>query len=256
MIKFNPDKFQQNLDKLPKFGQKSELNWQIFEKIPSTNQKIWEMIGEGEKTPIGAIAHQQTAGKGQWGRVWQSQPGGLYLSLGLTTNLPATNAPHLTLFAAWGIANSLREKNIPVLIKWPNDIILNGKKLGGILSETRVQQGKITQTVIGVGINWKNSVPETGINLSAFPEINSLEMLAAITIKGLLSGYEYYLSAGIENLLKSYQQLLDKPRVIVNGSPGIVTGITSAGELRVRLHSLGATTEINLPQGAISLGYC
>jgi len=256
MIKFNADKFQQNLDQLPKFWQKSELNWQIFEKIPSTNQKLWEMIGEGEKTPIIAIAIQQTAGKGQRGRVWQSQPGGLYLSLGLTTNLPATNAPHLTLLSAWGIANSLRENNIPVLIKWPNDIILNRKKLGGILSETRVQFEQITQTVIGVGINWKNSVPETGINLQSFPEINSLEKLAAITIKGLLSGYEYYLSTGIENLLKSYQQLLDKPIILVNGSPGIVTGITSTGELQVRLHSLGATTEINLPPGAIRIGYC
>ncbi|MBR8828557.1 MAG: biotin--[Gomphosphaeria aponina SAG 52.96 = DSM 107014] len=245
-----------NIEKLAKFWQKSELSWQIFESIPSTNQKLWEMIEEGVKLPIVAIACEQTGGKGQWGRVWQSTPGGLYLSLGLPTDLLATNAPHITIFSAWGIVTSLNKHNIPVLIKWPNDILLNRKKLGGILSETRVQQGKITHLVIGVGINWVNSVPETGINLQSFPEINSLEMLAEITLNGILSGYEYYLAKGIETLVESYQKLLDKPNITVNGCPGIVKGITAAGELRVCLYSVGAKTEITLPPGTISIGYC
>jgi len=66
-----------------------------------------------------------------------------------------------------GNCYGLREHGIPVGLKWPNDLMLCGRKLGGILTETKVQQGRITKAVVGVGINW-NPVPETGINLLSF----------------------------------------------------------------------------------------
>jgi BirA family biotin operon repressor/biotin-[acetyl-CoA-carboxylase] ligase len=228
-----------------------------FEQIPSTNQTLWELLEAGEIPPIAAIALEQTAGRGQWGRQWQSQRGGLYLSLAVTPQIPARDAPHLTLASAWGIATALRRQGIPSLLKWPNDLILEGRKLGGIKSETRIQQEKITQAVIGVGINWSNPVPEMGINLRSFPEIDYLEKLAALTLEGLLSGYQRYLAEGIAPLLSSYLELLESlgRTVTVNGSTGVVVGVTSQGDLRVRLHSPGAMTEISLPSGTISLGY-
>ncbi|NES84673.1 MAG: biotin--[acetyl-CoA-carboxylase] ligase [Moorea sp. SIO2B7] len=242
---------------------KQQLSLHKFDIIPSTNQKLWELIDQGVKLPTAAIASQQTAGRGQWGRKWQSQPGGLYLSVAVTPNIPAKNAPHLTLCSAWGIATALRNYKIPVLLKWPNDLIIGGLKLGGIKTETRIQQGKITYAVIGIGINWTNPVPDMGINLKSFFKdqlilsITSLEMLTAIVIDGLLCGYQRYLSEGINNLLPSYEKLLNNMghSLMVEGCPGVVVGVTTEGELRVRLHSLGATTEICLQPGTISLGY-
>ncbi|MGK7874839.1 MAG: biotin--[acetyl-CoA-carboxylase] ligase [Xenococcaceae cyanobacterium] len=260
---FNQQQFQAALLNLPSNSEQIELSLHIFDTISSTNQKLWELIDQGITLPTAAIASEQTAGRGQWGRQWQSKLGGLYLSLALAPDIPGTSAPHLTLCSAWGIATALGSYNIPVLLKWPNDLILEGRKLGGIKSETRMQQGKITQAVIGVGINWANPVPDMGINLQSFlkdqpiSSITSLEMLAAIIIYGLLSGYQRYLSEGIETLLPSYLELLHSRgrAVVVDGCPGRVVGVTSNGELRVRLHSVGAAAEICLQPGTISLGY-
>lgn len=220
----------------------------LFDELSSTNQALWELLSQGATSGTVAIAAQQTAGRGQWGRQWQSTLGGLYLSLALTPNIPASNSAQLTLCSAWGIAIALRTYNIPVFLKWPNDLLLLGRKLGGILTETRVQQGQITKAVVGVGINWSNAVPESGINLQSFceeelnPAVTGLEMLAAIVIQGLNLGYQRWFKEGIKALLPSYLELLDSlgRHVIVDGTPGIVTGVTPTGELQVRLNSIQA----------------
>jgi BirA family biotin operon repressor/biotin-[acetyl-CoA-carboxylase] ligase len=232
----------------------------IFDTVTSTNQIVWDLLAEGKTSPIIAIASQQTAGRGQWGRTWISDPGGLYLSMGLKLQILAMDAPHLTLLSAWGIAKGLQGQQLRVKLKWPNDLILEGRKLGGIKSETRIQQGMITQGVIGVGINWCNQVPETGINIQSYPkphQIKSLEELAAITIEGVFQGYEYYLTHGIEALLRNYLEMLDSVgrKVIIEGMTGIIVGVTNQGELKVSLQAPGAKTTIKLPPGTISLGY-
>ena len=248
---------------LPKSSQPPKIPLHLFEILPSTNQTLWKFLAEGATLPTAVIAAQQTAGKGQWGRQWQSETGGLYLSLALAPNLQVTHSPQLTFCSAWGIATVLRSYGIPVLLKWPNDLILLGRKLGGILTETRVQKGYITQAVVGVGINWCNNVPETGINLQSFCQehsnsnVTSLAMVAAIVLYGLLIGYQFSVEAGLEKLLLSYQDLLyhRECQVIVDGKPGIVTGVTPTGDLRVSLISGEEISEIHLKPGTISLGY-
>ncbi len=244
-----------------------------FETLPSTNQTLWAMLEGGAPPGTVVVAAEQTAGRGQWGRCWQSPKGGLYLSVALAPNLPTSNSPQLTLCSAWGIAIALRGYGIPVRLKWPNDLLLWGRKLGGILTETRVQQGQIAKAVVGVGINWSNDVPEAGINLQTFgknPEIQaiaSLEVLAAIVIAGLLAGYQHWMGVGIDVLLPSYLELLDSlgRRVTVDGNSGTVTGVSPTGELRVCLDSTQSEiavqsaptlmTEICLKPGTIGLGY-
>jgi biotin-(acetyl-CoA carboxylase) ligase len=325
---------QQQLEALIEANEHSalSLSFHIFETLPSTNQMLWKLIDRGATPGTVVIATQQTAGRGQWGRQWQSSAGGLYLSLALAPNLPATHSAQLTICSAWGIATELRSYDIPVLIKWPNDLILQKRKLGGILTETRVHKGRITKAVVGVGINWANSVPETGINLRSFfdkpapntveltspraaldppcppllgglgegspapplpplpnpllkgegsgrnflaegglgrsyptsieptptkPPITSLEMLAAIAIQGILSGYQHASPEKIEAMLPSYLELLSsKGRpVVVDGCPGVVVGVAPTGDLRVCLHSSAAASEICIKPGTISLGY-
>lgn len=247
----------------PKIGQLPETSLHLFDILPSTNQTLWELLNQGATSGTVVIATQQTAGRGQWGRQWQSSLGGLYLSLALAPKLQVSHSAQLTLCSAWGIATALRCYDIPVFLKWPNDLLLVGRKLGGILTESRVHQGQITKAVIGVGINWSNCVPESGITLQSFyqetlnPRVASLEMLAALVIQGLNLGYQCWSEQGIERFIPSYEKLLDSQgrQVIVDGNPGTITGVTPTGDLQVCLNSDKVTREICLKLGTISLGY-
>ncbi len=256
-------------------SQRPTFNLQIFETLTSTNQTLWELLQQGTQPGTVAIAHQQQNGRGQWGRQWQSPPGGLYLSLALAPNIAAEDSPQLTLCSAWGIAAALREYDIPVRLKWPNDLVIGDRKLGGILTETRVQQGKVSQAVVGVGINWRNPVPDTGINLQTVLEhqpssvIASLETLTAIVLQGIMASYNYWQQKGIAAVLPSYQVLLshlDQP-VVVNNQTGRIVGVSARGELQVAIASESHTpatetpatetpaTEIFIPPGTLRLGY-
>ena len=235
---------------------------QIFDRLTSTNTKLWSLIDEGIETPIGAIALQQTAGKGQWGKNWVSNRGGLYFSLALDIDLEIAKNSHLVMATAWGIATVLRSYSLPVTIKWSNDLILNKRKLGGIKIETRNSKNKIVKAVVGVGINWCNAVPDVGINLLSYQQqhiqkIDSLEELTAVTSYGIIYGYQYYLRVGIERLLSDYLAILGSlgQQITINNSPGEVIGVTTAGKLKVKLRSPGASTEITLDPGQVSLGY-
>lgn len=236
----------------------------LFDILPSTNQKLWQLIEQGAPPGTVVIASEQQAGKGQWGRQWYSPPGGLYLSVSLAPNLPAKQGAQLTMSSAWGIAQNFRQLGIPVNLKWPNDLVISKYKLGGILTETRVQQERITKAVIGVGINWVNPVPETGINLQSWQEnhpglISSLEMLAALTLTGIVSGYDYWQQEGVAALLLSYEKLLNNLwcSVEINGQQAVIVGVSENGDLRVCLNNAGETSssEIHLPVGTINLGY-
>jgi BirA family biotin operon repressor/biotin-[acetyl-CoA-carboxylase] ligase len=230
-----------------------------FELLSSTNTQAWKLLESGEKTPFVVVAEQQSAGKGQWGREWISEKGGLYLSLALNLDLEVNKSSHLILATAWGIAHHLNSQDIPVKIKWPNDLVLLGRKLGGIKIETRIQGEKIPQAVIGVGINWANPVPPTGINLQSFvtDKITSIAQLTDLTIDGILYGYEYYCNHGIEAILVVYLELFANfgQMIEIAGCQGIITGVSDRGELKVKLASDNASTEICLPVGTVSLGY-
>ncbi|MFM7406179.1 MAG: biotin--[acetyl-CoA-carboxylase] ligase [Cuspidothrix sp.] len=239
----------------------------IFNTVSSTNQVLWKLINEGEQSGSVVIATHQTAGRGQWGRQWQSDTGGLYLSMAIDPQLQATSSYQLTLASAWGITAQLQKCGLPVGIKWPNDLVLDGRKLGGILTETKVNQGQITQAVIGVGINWTNQVPETGINLQLWQNshnyqmIHHLETLTAQVLLGIKSGIDCLQVEGINILLSRYLDVLTNmgDQVYVNNFLGTVVGVTQEGNLRLQMANFDPKTpvipEISLQPGTISLGY-
>lgn len=251
-----------------------------FDQLASTNQTAWGLFEQAASEGTVVIALEQTAGRGQWGRQWLSSRGGLYLSALLLPDLPVEHAAQLTIAPALGIAKALRdipgrlsgvETVLPIQLKWLNDLVIDRRKLGGILTETRMQQGRITKAVVGVGINWCNPVPAHAVTLRSLleaepiPLIESLELLAAITIHGLLAGYQRWQRQGIEPLLEEYTNLLRPRRVELPEGAGTIVGVTATGELRVRLeiahNSVSAATvnnttaEILRKPGTISLGY-
>lgn len=213
------------------------------------------------------IAATQAAGRGQWGRQWSSDRGGLYLSLALQPDLPIQAAGQLTLASAWGIATSLRNLGVPIQVKWPNDLVAKGQKLGGLLTETRIEQDVIKAVVIGVGLNWKNPVPPTGITLENLvspdqpcPALENLETVAAVVLYGLWQGYLYWQGQGTAVLLSAYQALLTNlgQVVTVNGHPVTVKGVTELGNLQVQpvtAPGQNAKETLELQPGTISLGY-
>ncbi|MGK7923583.1 MAG: biotin--[acetyl-CoA-carboxylase] ligase [Trichodesmium sp.] len=278
LSEFNPKKFTDSISNIQTSKTKekpttsSPKHLHIYSSLPSTNQTLWEKINSGALPGTTVIATQQTAGRGQWGRKWISSIGGLYISVAIAPNIPISQTPQLTLSTAWGIASNLQNHNVPVKIKWPNDLILENRKLGGILTETRIKKAKIAWAVIGVGINWSNTVPETGINLQSYyrnqpqPEISSLEKLAAIIFQGIDCGIKELLASGIDNILPDYNQLLINigQEISVKNQIYKIVEVTSTGELKVKIKSDPAipetqsshlSSEIYLKPGEINLGY-
>src|SRR3974390_972358 len=126
-----------------------------FFKTDSTNRVAMELgfVGEPEGTVV--MAEEQTAGRGRAGRTWHSEKGaGLYFTLLLRPRLAPAQAPLLTMLAGGsGPAAVQALTGLAPEIKWPNDLLLNGKKLGGILTEMHAEPSAVRFVGIGVGID-------------------------------------------------------------------------------------------------------
>lgn len=125
----------------------------FFDELESTNVYC-KQHGEELENGTLVVAEAQDAGKGSRGRGWQS-PGGvaIYMSVLLKPDIPPMHAPRLTLVMALSVVRALRGMGIEAQIKWPNDVVINGKKLVGILTEMSSEVDYIHHVVIGVGIN-------------------------------------------------------------------------------------------------------
>lgn len=127
---------------------------QLLNETPSTNTRAMEMAQAGAGEGIVVIAETQTAGRGRLGREWASPPGNIYMSVVLRPQLPPYKAPLVTLAAAVAVASAIR-KGVDVIaeIKWPNDIFVRGRKIGGILTEMSAEPDRVKHIILGVGIN-------------------------------------------------------------------------------------------------------
>jgi BirA family biotin operon repressor/biotin-[acetyl-CoA-carboxylase] ligase len=129
-----------------------------LEVTGSTNDEAQRWALEG--APHGAVvrADEQTQGRGRQGRDWCSPAGlGLYLSLILRPDIALAQVPQLTMLTALGAARTIEsETNLPANVKWPNDIILRGRKIGGVLSEARPREEnpqRVEYAIVGIGLN-------------------------------------------------------------------------------------------------------
>lgn len=130
-----------------------------LESVGSTNEEAFRRFTAGETAPFFVTASDQTAGRGRSGRNWDSPKGNLYLSCLLENPALAEKLPQLGFVAGVALVDALvaSVQSKCFHLKWPNDILVDGAKLAGILLETRQQKG--TQTVV---IGW-------GVNINSFP---------------------------------------------------------------------------------------
>ncbi len=128
----------------------------VVDSCASTNADLLA----GDATPALLVADHQTGGRGTRGRRWHAAPGaGLLMSLRHPLDRPLRELSGLSLAAGVAVLRALRTLGVPAVeLKWPNDILTGGAKLGGILVETRMQGGRVL-AVIGCGLNW-NAAPQ------------------------------------------------------------------------------------------------
>ena len=116
--------------------------------------------------PCALLAGHQRKATGQRGRAWQAPPGGLWVSAALPwQGRPLASAGLLGLAAVAAMADCLEQRGLPVRIKWPNDLLVHGRKLAGVLPRLVHRGGQLRQVRIGFGMNVDNPVPSGGIAL-------------------------------------------------------------------------------------------
>lgn len=196
------------------------------------------------------LAREQTAGRGRRGRQWSSPAGeNLYFSLILQPQIPAETVSALTLVMGLAVAESIREMTgTDALIKWPNDIVIGGKKVCGILAEMVLDGVKLDAVIIGVGVNvGRQDFPAelaqtaTSLEQACQRDISPSELLTAI-LEQFAMRYEVYCRERTMNgLMEPYNALLaNRDREVRVLEPqgnysGIARGINEKGELLVEL---------------------
>lgn len=219
-----------------------------FDVTDSTNTQA-KSLGEGD-APNGTlvVAGKQESGRGRWGRSFESPAGtGIFMTLLLRPEIEPQNASMLTLVSALAVAKGIEHMvDLPVQIKWPNDIVINGKKVCGILTEMSAQMDYVNYIVIGIGINVGNEeFPEeikdvaTSIYLESGKHVNRAMLIEKIW-EEFEDYYELYeKTQDLSSLVKEYDSYLvnrgQKVRVLDSKEPyeGKAMGITDRGELIV-----------------------
>jgi BirA family biotin operon repressor/biotin-[acetyl-CoA-carboxylase] ligase len=162
----------------------------IYDTLGSTNAEALALARAGERGPLWISAGRQTAGRGRRGRAWVSEPGNLYASLLLSDPAPPARVAELSFVAALAARDAVAEV-APALapqlsFKWPNDVLLAGDKVAGILIEGEVVRGEPATVVVGFGVNCASHPAE-----AAFPatdlrahsaEIGPLDLLARLSV--------------------------------------------------------------------------
>lgn len=199
-----------------------------YPRLPSTMDEARRLAQEGAKEGTVVVAGEQTAGRGRYGRRWCSPQGALALSVVLRPTLPllpgiGMAAPLAVVYAlkrGWGVAAGL---------KWPNDVLLKGKKLAGILVESGVRGGEVDFAILGIGLN-------VNLDPQAFPEIAQTATSLSMEIGREISPWDA-LPLLLEELDRLYLAL-------------------KAGEpvfqwWREKLETLGQAVRVSGPQGVL-----
>ncbi len=198
--------------------------------------------------PVGTVlvSTWQRAGRGQHGRVWQSLPGGLYLSVWLGSPPLPFSLLELTLTLAWGIVGNLQAAlPIPLRLKWPNDLVVldhsSAKgllKLGGILLQSRFgEAGQLLGLVAGCGINVNNPVPVGATSLSQLVgKRQDPTWVASLVIRGMEQGFSVWQQAGFRAVRQDYESWMIPTQVDwpEEEAGATVLGLAEDGRIRVQ----------------------
>jgi BirA family biotin operon repressor/biotin-[acetyl-CoA-carboxylase] ligase len=221
----------------------------ILSEVDSTNRYLLEEYDLGADGVHGCLAETQTAGRGRRGRTWSSPAGAnLYLSLLRTYASVPKCVEGLSLVAGIAVARALKSLDVrAVALKWPNDIQIGGKKLGGILIETSGASVGSWRVVTGVGINIDmprdggTSIDQPWTDLARHGAHPGRNRLAARVLGELIMAANQFAESGLETFMGEWQQLdaLRGREVALDGAGGTrwgtARGVDSNGALLVEI---------------------
>jgi BirA family biotin operon repressor/biotin-[acetyl-CoA-carboxylase] ligase len=220
-----------------------------YESIGSTNDQLKAMLDAPEFT--GVTADEQTAGRGRRERSWHSAPGeGLYLSVLLRPEIAADKIPLLSLLAAVAVAEtilSFQISNLSLDIKWPNDVLVNDRKISGILIESTSVAHEAPRFVVGIGVNLNHSSfpPElsemaTSLKLEGGPQVDVPHFRNGL-LDRLVFWYEELRHQRARKILQRWQELSSyahgKSVVVLFDHEELVgetVGLTESGALQLK----------------------
>ena len=221
----------------------------LLSEVASTNTLAMEMAASGTPEGTVVISETQTGGKGRLGRKWISPKGNLYLSVVLRPNVPMHKAPLITLMGAVAVASTIRTTcGLAAGIKWPNDILISGKKVGGLLTEMSAEQDRIRHIVLGIGVDVNMEMGELSLEVRSLATTLSAEAGTKINRTALLQQLLRDLESWYQKFLKNDADILEEwkqlnltigSRVTVSGAgeslEGLAQGVDNEGRLIVRL---------------------
>jgi len=218
-------------------------------KVTSTNTKALELLEAGAKEGTVVLTDNQTAGRGRHGHYWYSGAGkGLAFSIILTPHIVFESASLISLMAGLAVGEAIKKFQLTPRLKWPNDIILSGKKCGGILVETRLQDKMMTSAIVGIGINVNETstdFPEairsdtTSIALEKGTSVQR-ELTLAWTLNAIERWYLVLKSGKINSIISACENLCAHFGKTVSFTRkgkkifGVFEGITENGEAIIR----------------------
>ena len=244
----------------------SEIRWKLktkifgreivsYKKVDSTNIVAYELAKNGMKEGTVILADEQMKGKGRHGRHWSSpSKGGIYMSCILRPSIAPNEIPRITLLAAIAVAQAIRDISyLEVTIKWPNDIMINGKKLCGILTEMKAEQDSVDFVILGIGINVNAPIKQLPKGASSIKEelrrqeggraaLSRVELTKRV-LERLEEYYDILKSEGFEPIIETWKDLSSmigsRVKVTLPGKTfeGLAHDINPDGSLVVRTES-------------------
>ena len=226
-------------------------SYRYFDEIESTNVEAKALAGSGAPEGTVVIAESQTAGRGRLGRRWTSPAGkGLLLSALLRPELPMSEAHMLTLVAACAAAEAIESLvEVAVTIKWPNDLFIGDRKVGGILLEVAGEQDEVDWVVVGMGVNVNTEYSElpvalrktaTSLKMVTGSPVDRSELLARLLLS-LDAHYRHGMADAFEGAVSGFRgrdYLLDRTVSVQTREGAVVgraAGIDGRGALLVQL---------------------
>lgn len=226
----------------------------LLDSVASTNVWVLQQCSSGRQLPFACFAEQQTKGRGRRGKLWVSPSNSnIYMSLALKLDLPVSSMGALSIVIGIAVIRALEKIGVrQAQLKWPNDVLVDDKKIAGILIETTQEDSGKRVVVIGVGLNYSWPVTSTQIPDQPWTDVVSVlktgtvagrSYLAGLLLKECLQVCETYPHNKV-SLISEYQAKYDVCLhksvnvTLDNGMKfhGVANGVTAAGEIRVLIN--------------------
>jgi BirA family biotin operon repressor/biotin-[acetyl-CoA-carboxylase] ligase len=220
-----------------------------FFKTDSTNRVALELGHAGEPEGAVVLAEEQTAGRGRAGRAWHSErAAGIYVTLLLRPRLAPVQAPLLTMMAGLSTHAAIQAQTGQTLeLKWPNDLLINEKKVGGILTEMHAEPGQVRFVIVGIGLNVNQEkftgelgAIATSLRIETGKQQSRLELLVRL-LREFENDYNQFLREGAASVTEKFAAISSyaqgKRVRVTNGAAsfaGTTDGLGPEGLLRVK----------------------